>query len=150
MKISVLGLIAPPPKKFYCSAHAIGTTCDNVGWPSFQIAPDSDFPNLPDHQDNKSTTPLGITQAIPNKANFNDQSSCAIVQCRSRWLTNSPLALHMQHQSIMITLHFLRLSTVRILSKAAVQVKKATLVGTFDFHTLFQGKKDRGGCNKQE
>ena len=92
---------------------------------TFQIAPASDFPNLSDQHDSKSTTPLGITQAIPNKAKINDQSSCATMQCRSRWLTDSPWALHMQHQSIMITLRFLRLSTVRILSKAVVQVKKS-------------------------
>ena len=31
---------------------------------AFQIAPDSDFPNLPDQQDNKSTTP----QASPKQS----------------------------------------------------------------------------------
>ena len=35
---------------------------------------------------------------------------------------------------------FRRLSIVRILPKAAVQEKKATQGGTFDCHTIFQGK----------
>ena len=38
----------------------------------------------------------------------------------------------------------LKLSTVKILSKAADQRKKLTFIGTFGFHMVFQGKESWG------
>ena len=105
----------------------------------FQIDAASSLPNLPAQQANKSSTPLGITQQIPNNVKTISQRSRVIGQCNRRWLTDSPPDLHMQHQSKMSTFLFLRLSMVRILPSAAVQVKKETLVGTLTFQMLFQG-----------
>ena len=92
-------------------------------------------PNLPCQLAKSSTTPLCITQKTPNKTNTILQSSWAIGQWRSRWFIVSPTG-----QSMTTTRHFRRLSIARIFLKAAVQRKKATLVGTLGFHKLFQGK----------
>ena len=117
---------------------------------AFQIAPESVFPFIPDQHANNSSTPLGITQDIPNKVRTRFHSSWARGQCNSKWLTDSPLDLHIQHQSIMRTFLFRRLSIVRILPNVAVQEKKATLDGTLAFHTLLQGKEIRLGLSKAE
>ena len=106
----------------------------------FQILPASDLLLGPCHQLRRSTTPQGITHIVPKRIKTIDHNSQAIGQCKSKWLPVSPLNLHMQHQSIMISCLFLRLSIVRILPNAAVQTKKATLEGAFAFHTHFQGK----------
>ena len=47
----------------------------------------------------------------------------------------------MQHQLTSTRPHRLKLSAVKILPKAAVQEKKATLGGTLVFQMLFQGKQ---------
>ena len=92
-------------------------------WNSLSITMVSDLPNLQDQHEKRSTTSLGITHWTPNKIKTIFQSSWATLQYMSRWLTNSPPNLHMQHQSIIITLLFRRLSMVRILPKAGVQLK---------------------------
>ena len=104
----------------------------------FQILPALDLSKLLFQQVRRSTTSQGITQWTPNKIKIKFHSAWAIGQCKSKWFTDSPLVLHMQYQSNMITLLFLRLSVVRILPSAAVQMKKATLEveGTLDFHTF--------------
>ena len=102
----------------------------------FQIDAASPLWNLPAQQANKSSTPLGITQQTPNRVKTIFQRSRVIGQCKRRWLIDSSPDLHMQHQSKMSTFLFLRLSMVIILPKAAVQVKKATLVGTLTFQIL--------------
>ena len=84
------------------------------------------LPNLPCQLAKSSTTPFSITQWTPKRENSILQSSWAIEQWRSRWSIVSPALLHMQHQSIMISHRFLRLSTVRIFPRVAVQKKKET------------------------
>lgn len=90
----------------------------------FQTLPASHLPTLPAQHASKSSTSWGITQETPNKANTKSQSSWETGQCRRRWLTDSPPLLHIQHQSMIITFCFLRLSIVRILPNAAVYVKR--------------------------
>jgi hypothetical protein len=53
--------------------------------------------------------------------------------------------LDMQHQSIIMTFLFLRLSKVKILPSAVVQTKKATLLGALFLQMLFQGKERPAG-----
>ena len=96
---------------------------------------------LQDQQSNKSTTLCGITQQTPNKQKIILHISKAIWQWRRRWSTNSPHLLHIKHHSRTTRCLFRRLSIVRILPKAAVQEKNATRGGTFDCHTIFQGKE---------
>ena len=55
-------------------------------------------------QSSRSITPRGITHCIPNKLKIKYNNSLAIGQCKRRWEVDSPLALHIQHQSITITL----------------------------------------------
>jgi hypothetical protein len=86
---------------------------------------------------NKSITLLGITQDIPNQVKRAFHWAEATSQWRRRWSTNSPLLLHKQHLSTMITCIFLRLSTVRILPRAADHAKKAALEGAGVRYTFF-------------
>ena len=60
----------------------------------------------------------------------------------------SPFLLHIQHQSTTTTtFHLLKLSMVKILPKAAVQINKLTFGGIFGFHNGFHGKESGfGGC----
>ena len=106
----------------------------------FQIDAASPLPNLPAQQANKSSTLLGITQQTPNNVKTISQRSRVIGQCNRRWLTDSPPDLHMQHQSKMSTFLFLRLSMVRILPSAAVQVKKSNSGWNFDLPNAFPWK----------
>ena len=80
-----------------------------------------------------------MTQCIPNKQKTIDRSSYVIGQWKRRWSTDSPHFLHIKHHYTIICL-FQRLSVVKILPKAAVQEKNATLGGTFDCHIIFLGK----------
>jgi hypothetical protein len=65
----------------------------------------------------------------------------ATSQWRRRWSTESPFLLHIQHLSITMTCCFLRLSTVRISSRAINRTKKATLKETLVCQILFHGKR---------
>ena len=87
----------------------------------FQILPASEFPRIPFQQLRRSTTSRGITQFLPKMTRTIDHNSQATGQCTSKWLTDSPLDLHIQHQSKMVTLLFLRFSVVRIFPKADVK-----------------------------
>ena len=98
------------------------------------------LPNFPYQQANSSTTVFGITQWIPIKVNTIDHKSKAIEQWMRRWSTDFPFLLHIQHQSKIKICRFLILSIVKIFSKVAVHTKRATLEGTLDFQTIFQGK----------
>ena len=81
MKISELGLSSSPTNTLlYRLRHMHHMRQWGM---AFHIAPASYFPNLSDQHNNKSTTPLGITQVIPNKTKINDHSSWATVQWRS-------------------------------------------------------------------
>jgi len=61
----------------------------------------------------------------------------------------SSFFLHRQHQLAKEKPLFLRVSTVRILSSAAVHKKKATRGGALTFQTLLQGKElCSPNCNK--
>ena len=86
---------------------------------------------------NRSTTLIGITHCTPNKHKTNNHSFLATRQCHNRWSTDSPSCLHIQHQSTIGILRLLKLTTVRIFPKRAIQVKKATFVGTLTFQILF-------------
>ena len=90
-------------------------------------------------QSSRSITPRGITHCIPNKLKIKYHNSLAIGQCKRRWEVDSSLALHIQHQSITITLRLLRFSVVRMRSIAAVHTKNITQGGTLGFQILFQG-----------
>ena len=79
-------------------------------------------------------------QWIPIKVNTIDHKSKAIEQWMRRWSTDFPFLLHIQHQSKIKICRFLILSIVKIFSKVAVHTKRATLEGTLDFQTIFQGK----------
>ena len=70
-----------------------------------------------------------------------DHNSYAIGQWRRRWSTDSPHLLHIKHHSSTAICLFQRLSIVKILPKAAVQEKNATLWGALDCHTIFQGNQ---------
>jgi hypothetical protein len=48
----------------------------------------------------------------------------------------------MHHQSTTTILHFFKLSTIRILPKAAGQTKKATLKGPYSTKYTFKGRKN--------
>ena len=71
-----------------------------------------------------SNTVLGITQTTPNRQNTMDHRLWAVSQWRSKWLGDSPLCLHIQHQSTMQIRRFRKLSIVRIFPWAAVHTKK--------------------------
>ena len=90
---------------------------------------------------NNSTTLWGITQITPKRIKTIDHRSKAMGQWRRRRFIDSPLLLHIKHQSITGTPLFHSLSRVKILPKAAVQEKKATLGGIFEYHTAFHGKR---------
>lgn len=98
---------------------------------------------LPDfhRQARRSSTFLGMTQEIPKREKMLFHRAEATSQCRSIWSTDSPSRLQRQHLSTMIMCLFLRLSTVRILPRAAAHVKKAAIGGAWDRHTLFQGNR---------
>ena len=87
---------------------------------------------------NSSTTDLGITQ---DKVKTKDHLSVAIEQWRSRWSMNSPLHLHIQHQSTIKMCLLWRLLTIRIFKRPAVHTKNTILLGTLTIQMLFQGKK---------
>ena len=102
------------------------------------------LPNGPCQDVNKSATLWGITQITPKRIQTIDHSSKAMGQWRRRWFTDSSLLLHIKHQSMTGTPLFHSLSRVKILPKAAVQEKNATLRGIFECHTSFHGKRLSG------
>ena len=104
---------------------------------AIQITPLRWWPNFLSQHVRNSTTIFGIAQYIPNMVNTIDHNSKTVGQCNKRWSTNSPLLLHIQHQS-RILLH--KLSIVKIVPKAAIQTKNATLEATFCFQILLQEK----------
>jgi hypothetical protein len=54
---------------------------------------------------------------------------------------DSPLFLHMQHHSTIITLIFLKLSKVNIFHKTADHMKNTTLEEALTLNIFLQGKK---------
>ena len=115
---------------------------------AFQMTPTLLLPTLPCQQFKRSTTFLGITQETPNRENTKFHRSWAPEQFNNKWLIDSPAKRQWQHQSMIITPLSWRLSVVRILSRAAVQTKKATFDGTQLFQTVLQGNKGWvGECN---
>ena len=90
-----------------------------------QITPFLFCPNLPFQQANSSTTVFSITQWMPNKVNPIHHKSKARGQWISRWSTDSPFLLHIQHQSKIKIVHFRRLSMVKIFPKATIHTKKS-------------------------
>ena len=102
------------------------------------------LPNGPCQDVNKFATLWGITQITPKRLQTIDHSSKAMGQWRRRWFTDSSLLLHIKHQSMTGTPLFHSLSRVKILPKAAVQEKRATLAGIFELHTAFHGKRLSG------
>ena len=83
-----------------------------------------DFQSARIQQASRSTTRAGITQCKPNRQNIIDQRPCAASQCKRKWSVDSPLDLHIQHQSTIIISLLRRLSTVKILPSVAIHMKK--------------------------
>jgi hypothetical protein len=78
-----------------------------------------------DHQQSYiSPTRLGITQDIPKRLKKALQMAEATSQWRRRWSTDSSFLLHMQHLSITMMCHLLRLSKVNVLPRATNHTKK--------------------------
>jgi hypothetical protein len=96
--------------------------------------------NCPFQQAKKSTTRLDMTQANPTRLKMEFQRALTISQWSKRWSTNSPLFLHIQHQSTTVTCRFLRLSIMRIFPKAANKAKNKILEWALFLQILFQGK----------
>ena len=71
------------------------------------------LPNLPFQHAKTSTTLLGITHCIPNKLKTMVHNSLAKLQWRNKWSTDSPSALHIQHQLTKIIFRLLKLSVVK-------------------------------------
>jgi len=101
----------------------------------FQIAALLGLPDFHQYA-NKSITLLGIIQGIPKRVKVLFHIAEATAQWRRRWSTDSSSLLHKQHVSTMMICLFLRLSTVRILPRAADHAKKAALEGAWVCHTL--------------
>jgi len=106
----------------------------------FQIAALIDLSDIY-QQANSLITLLGITQDKSKRVKRALHKAEATSQWRRRWSIDSPLLLHMQHLSTIITCLFSRLSKVRILPSAADHTKKADLEGAWVHRTLFQGKQ---------
>ena len=125
-----------------CCNHQNKQCGTNLHKPIFRC-----LPNFPCQEDHTSLTLYDITQCIPNKQKTIDHKSYAIGQWRRRWSTDSPHLLHIKHFSNTAICLFQRLFVVKILPKAAVPKKNATLGWTFDCHTIFQGKSmtEEGG-----
>ena len=90
----------------------------------------------------KSLTVSGKTQETPYAQRTKFHNSLATLQWSNKWLTDSPLFLHMQHQPAITKPLLMRLSQVKIQPQAAVQTKKITLWGAFTFQTLFQANSE--------
>ena len=131
--------ISHSPQKFKLSFPSIGPNIRQWGIIR-QITALPSLANLPDQQASSSSTPLSITQATPNMERIKPHNSWAMGKWRRRWSVVSPSPLHIQHQPTTTNCRFWRLSTVYTFPKAAVQMKKLTLVGTLGCHTAFQGK----------
>jgi len=106
----------------------------------FQIATLLGLPEFHQHA-NKSITLLGITQNIPKRVKREFHKAEATSQWRRSWSTDSFFLLHKQHLFSMTKCLFLRLSTVRILPRAANHTKKAVIEGAWVRYTHFQGKQ---------
>lgn len=72
-----------------------------------------------------STTPLGMTQLIPNRENTIFHISLVTGQWTSKWSVVFPLLLHIQHQSTITIWHLCKLSIFKIFPNADIQrIKK--------------------------
>lgn len=87
---------------------------------------------------NICATILGTNHETVNRVHSKDQISLVTttMQCSRRCSLHSPLFLGMQHHSTVNMLHFLRSSTVKILSKAVPM-----RWGTIASQILLQGKR---------
>ena len=121
--------ISHSPQKFKLSFPSIGPNIRQWGIIR-QITALPSLAKLPDQQASSSSTPLSITQATPNMERTKPHNSWAMGQWRRRWSVVSPSPLHIQHQPTTTNCRFRRLSTVYTFPKAAVHMKKLTLVGT--------------------
>ena len=68
----------------------------------FQIFLASLLPNRPFQQERRSITPWGMVQGIPKRLKNIFHRSLATRQWRNKWFTDSPLSLHIQHQSSLL------------------------------------------------
>ncbi|KAG2714395.1 hypothetical protein I3760_03G024800 [Carya illinoinensis] len=71
---------------------------------------------------------LGITQAISSRENTSFQSTLTVSQCKRRWSTDSPPLLHMQHQSAIMIILFLRLSVDAIVAEIEARIAAWTFL----------------------
>lgn len=98
------------------------------------------FPKLSFQQANRSSIVLGIAELTSNKLQTNNNKPLANSQWRKIWSTDSPLNLHLQHQFVIITSFFLRLSIVKISPFSAVWEKESYMRESFDLPKSFPRK----------
>ena len=88
-------------------------------------------------QYNNSKTPPGITHWISKMLKIKFQISLAAMHCNRRWDINSPLSLHMQHQSSIIICCFLKLSVVRMQPQGSSPHKECHSRRSFSYPNTF-------------
>ena len=108
---------------------------------TFQITLCLFQPNIPCQESNKSLTCRDITQCTLKKGNTVSHNSLAIGQFISRWSTDSPSALHMQHQLTNTIFFFLKLSTVRIFPKRSCPNEENYTMGDLRLPKTFPRKR---------
>ena len=82
-----------------------------------------------------------MTHAKSNKPNIEFHKALAVSQWSKRWSTVSLLFLHKQQRSTTMICPFSNLSKVRILPKAANQVKKTLSKGPYSTKYTSKGKE---------
>ena len=87
------------------------------------------FPEPVSPTNNRLAADPSMTQWIPNIWNTSPERAWAKSQWIKRWSTVSPFLQHIQHQFANGKPLLVRLSNVRILPKAAVNIKNTTLLG---------------------
>jgi hypothetical protein len=83
----------------------------------FHIRAFQSLSKYPFQQAKSFTTQLGITYTNLTRLTIVFHRALVISQCSKRWSTDSPLFLHIQHQSTIMTCCFLRLSMIKIVPK---------------------------------
>ena len=81
-----------------------------------------------------------MTHSVPKRPKIELHKVIAILQWSKKWSTLSQLFLHMQHQSTTMICRFLKLFTISIFSKVAIQAKKVALKAALFHQILIQGK----------
>lgn len=106
----------------------------------FHITAFRNLSKCPFQQAKTTTTQLGITHTNLTRLKIVFDRALVISQYSKSWSIDSPLFLHIQHQSTTITCRFLRLPIVKIFPKVVDQAKYATLSGALLRQILLQHK----------